>query len=126
MTEAFWNLAPFLNGRDMRLTFWTNNLSMTKYFCVNQWTATTLIIFLLSEFWHSSNLCLPILKPATKKYFHFHGYCHLLSLLCKRYNPSFSICFTNAKQKCLGYPWMVFSLLSKTNYSTALSGLLCI
>lgn len=91
MTEAFRNLAPFLNGRDMRLNFWTNNLSMTKYFCVTQWTATTLIIFLVSEFWHSSNLCLPILKPATKKYFHFHGYHHLLSL-CKRYNPSFSIC----------------------------------
>lgn len=48
-----------------------------------------LIIFLVSEFWHSSNLFLPIQPP---KILPFSWESHLLSLLCKRYNPAFSIC----------------------------------
>ena len=38
----------------------------------------------------------------------FNGYNHLLSMLYKSYNLSFFQLSTKAKQKHLGYPWILF------------------
>lgn len=114
--------APFSEREDRRL-HWTENPSMIKYFCI-----------IPMDGYHFNNfLCVHILASFSSSLYHsrktsnqnillfFNGYNDLWSMLYKTYNPSFSNC--PLKPDNLGFPWIIFSLLSKMNYHMALLAL---